>query len=216
MASEDAHGAWMPARLMRLFQLVRRLRLTPHLCQGGGTCASTCPSGAISYVYPKASEQIDILRRMIREYRLQAGNQGANLLIYDNEHGAHDIAGAVSAIPESVLPFAVEEIGSVGLDILGCALAYGASQIYLYVPDTVTSQVKQTLEFNQSIIAHSMKELKIETHGISMLNNPDQLEAINPPDTVINDVATFAAIGNKRVIIRAALNYFFHISPVAE
>ena len=32
------------------------IEVNPHLCQGGGTCAASCPTGAIQFVYPKTIE----------------------------------------------------------------------------------------------------------------------------------------------------------------
>ncbi|MGI9317275.1 MAG: hypothetical protein ACR2QW_08105, partial [bacterium] len=37
-----------------IISIGEQIEVNPHLCQGGGSCTSSWPSGAISYLYPKA------------------------------------------------------------------------------------------------------------------------------------------------------------------
>ncbi len=184
-----------------------KIQVNPNLCQGGGSCASACPSGAISYTYPKAEEQIDLLRRLIRELREINSNKGITLLIYDQEHGHELVKNNIVELPEDVIPFVVEEIGSVGLDLLSCALAYGANSIYLLVPDSVTDQVRVTTEQNLLLLRTILNKLELNDYELSVIEKIDELTGRNQQQSVINDVATFAAVGNKRNVIRSALTF---------
>ena len=45
-----------------IHSLGERIEVDPYLCQGGGSCATACPTGAIRYVYPPTSHLLDGLR----------------------------------------------------------------------------------------------------------------------------------------------------------
>ncbi|MDX1823749.1 MAG: 4Fe-4S binding protein, partial [Thiohalomonadales bacterium] len=42
--------------------LAESIEVNPNLCQGGGICASVCPSGAIRYNYPSAADTLNRIR----------------------------------------------------------------------------------------------------------------------------------------------------------
>ncbi len=46
-----------------------RIQIDPHLCQGFGSCASACPTGAIAYHQPDANTSGDYLLRLLKHYR---------------------------------------------------------------------------------------------------------------------------------------------------
>lgn len=46
-----------------------RIQIDPHLCQGFGSCASACPTGAIGYHQPDANTSGDYLFRLLKHYR---------------------------------------------------------------------------------------------------------------------------------------------------
>lgn len=46
-----------------------RIQIDPHLCQGFGSCASACPTGAIAYHQPDANTSGDYLFRLLKHYR---------------------------------------------------------------------------------------------------------------------------------------------------
>jgi len=183
------------------------IEVNPHLCQGGGTCASSCPAGAISYVYPKVNEQIESLRVILKSLREKNNNTGITLLFFDNEHGREDVAACSLNLAEHVVPYVVEEIGSVGLDLLASALAYGANTVLVYAPDSLPIQVVQTLEHNCEVVRSVLDQTHCQSHSIQILNALDSvLEASTPQ--VIELAEKFAPVGNKRSIIRTALTFF--------
>ncbi len=182
-----------------------KVEVNPYLCQGGGTCTSACPSGAMTYSYPKAEEQIEFLRCLLRDLRNKNTNKNITLLLYDQEHGQGDVAEVVDAIPEHVVPFMVEEIGSVGLDLLSCALAYGANRIDIYMPASVSNQVSETIEQNSQILNHLLTKMELSDYQVSIIGNMKELLNFQDSNVVLDQAATFAPLGNKRSVIRSAL-----------
>ena len=182
------------------------IEVNSHLCQGGGTCASRCPSGAITYRYPQAGDQIELVRRLIRDWRKSAqGEAGASLLLFDNELGAEQVGQHIQAFPENVLPIRVEEIGAAGLDLMAAAMAYGATVITLLVPPPTPSQVRQSLERDVALLESVSDQLKLTGYRIQLV---DALDAANwQMEQTVSSPATFAAIGNKRNTIRTALKH---------
>lgn len=190
-----------------------KVEVNPYLCQGGGSCASSCPSGAISYTYPRAEEQIEFLRQLLQKIRHGNQNQGISLLIYDNEHGAEQAAGVMADIPETVIPFVVEDIGSVGLDLLGCAFAFGANEIYVYMPASVSSQVNKVMTENINLLMHVVDELELDGYHLHVVQDLKDLVTREPLNLEIREVARFAPAGTKRDSIRSALD---HLKSIAR
>lgn len=124
--------------------LVDKIQVDPYYCQGAGGCATACPTGAITYRYPPAADTLNRLRVLLRTY-LQEGGQQPLLLFHDGEFGQQLLLSAQEQLPAHVLAVAVEEIGSVGMDIWLSALAFGASRIVLLDTVQVAQRVRQEL-----------------------------------------------------------------------
>ncbi|MDH3315714.1 MAG: 4Fe-4S binding protein, partial [Gammaproteobacteria bacterium] len=101
------------------------IEVDPFLCQGGGSCATACPTGAITYAYPKMADLLANLRAMLRAYG-EAGGNDPGVVFHDGEAGRIWLQANAERVPENLIPFEVEEIGSVGLDIWLSLVAYGA------------------------------------------------------------------------------------------
>jgi ferredoxin len=107
-----------------------RVKVNPHLCMGCGACASVCPSGAMSYAYPKMSFQGEKLRVMLGAYR-EAGGKDACLLFHNGTDGRELILklGRRRGLPARVIPVETFHVASLGLDLLLGAVALGAGQV---------------------------------------------------------------------------------------
>ena len=191
-----------------IISIGEQIEVNAHLCQGGGTCTSSCPSGAITYLYPEVEEQLEFVRQLLRQLRQENHNHGVNLLIYDSEHGAEIMAKGASTLPEYVIPLAVEEIGSVGVDLLAAAMAYGANQIHMLAPANVTDKVRQCIERDLALINAVIQGLNLEGHSAEMISDPVALSNLSEPEP-LDQAATFAAIGKKRSVIRQAFSFFY-------
>ena len=121
-----------------------RVEVDPYLCQGAGVCASACPTGAITYAYPPPEGQLAALRAALVAYR-EAGGHSPTLLFHDAEAGAQGWARVAREAPEAVIPWEVEEIGSVGMDAWTACIAWGA-RVVLFVPEQVPESVRRELD----------------------------------------------------------------------
>ncbi|MGD8841830.1 MAG: 4Fe-4S binding protein [Gammaproteobacteria bacterium] len=193
-----------------------RIEVDPYLCQGAGSCATACPSGAITYSYPQPRDTLDQLRLLLRTYR-EAGGRNAVLLIHARGAGETLVSAIGGDMPENVLPFACEEIGSVGMDTWLAALAYGAVAVVLLaapqVPVPVGRELDQQAGFAQAILrsmgyAGDAVRLLGETEPqavIEALRCLDRLPASQP--------AGFAGLNEKRTVIRMAIDHLHTQSP---
>lgn len=200
-----------------IISIGEQVKVNPHLCQGGGSCASSCPSGAIRYRYPNVEAQIELVRSIIAKLRAAMGDAamdciGITILIYDNEHGAAQLRDHLHSIPEHVVPIAVEEIGSAGLDLIATAMAYGATRVFIYAPDTCSQSVGLCLRRDVVFMETVFAGLAIDGYQIRLISDLQDL-ADSAPATAVSNVATYSGLGNKRSIIRNAMDFFHRIAP---
>ncbi len=122
-----------------------RVEVDPNLCQGAGSCATACSTGAITHAYPRLSDTLERLRAALRAYREAGGDQPA-ILFHGAAAGRAALVRLALRLPGHVIPIQGEEIGSVGMDVWLAAIAYGAAQVVLLVPPAVASSVVAELE----------------------------------------------------------------------
>ncbi len=131
--------------------LIETIEVDPYLCQGGGACATVCPSGAIQYVYPRLADNGNRLRKMLQAFREQEG--ALPIVMF---HAEEDFPDALLNSHPCALPFRVEELASVGADLCLSALVYGASQVVLLADDEIPAlslaQLNQQLDWLQAML----------------------------------------------------------------
>ncbi|MFQ1928661.1 4Fe-4S binding protein [Aeromonas veronii] len=121
-----------------------RIQIDPHLCQGFGSCASACPTGAIAYHQPDANTSGDYLLRLLKHYR-EAGGEAPQLLIA-GENERELVETELAALPANWLPVWVEESASLGIESWFAALAYGASAVRIALGDDAPESVRALVE----------------------------------------------------------------------
>jgi len=130
--------------------LIESVEVNPNLCQGGGICASVCPSGAIRYVYPNATDTLRSVRALLNSYYEAEGSNPVIAFI------AAEDAEILHNKPANMLAVVVEELASVGLEIWLSALAYGAKRVLLIdagsMPDRVAEFLRLQLETADMIL----------------------------------------------------------------
>ena len=184
-----------------------RVAVDPYLCQGAGVCASACPTGAMTYAYPPPDGQLAALRAAVAAYR-DAGGRSPTLLFHDSEAGAEEWTRIASGAPESVIPWEVEEVGSVGMDAWVACIAWGA-RVVLYAPEQVPASVRGELEL-QIAVAHSILEaMGYAPAHLALVTESPALRAglAAGLDPATDRPATFAPSGEKRTDIRLALDH---------
>jgi len=120
--------------------LTESIQINPNLCQGGGVCASVCPTGAIRYSYPEPVNTLERLSLMIKTYSEQGGQAPVVCFIPEAD------SIALEELPDHYLPVYVEELASIGLEVWLSALSFGASSILLIDDGTVPEMVITPLQ----------------------------------------------------------------------
>jgi len=133
-----------------------RIQVDPYYCQGAGSCATACPTSAISYRYPAPADTLNRLRVLLRAYREQGGDD-PSVLFHDAEGGRECLAQRATALPGQVLAIEIEEVGSVGMEVWLAALAYGASRVGVLTaaktPASVLGEIRQQWVFAHALLA---------------------------------------------------------------
>ena len=107
------------------------IAVDPWLCKGCGTCSTVCPSGALSFQYPRVPELGQRVKTLLAEYA-RAGGTDACLLFHSAEAGTATIARLARrgrGLPARVIPVEVWSADAVGLDLMLGSLALGACQV---------------------------------------------------------------------------------------
>jgi ferredoxin len=97
----------------------KRVKVEPHLCMGCGGCATVCPSGAMTYAYPRVADMGLKLKTLLQTYRA-SGGEDACLLFHGGGEGRELIARLArrgKGLPARVIPLEVLHIASLGLDL---------------------------------------------------------------------------------------------------
>ncbi len=189
--------------------LADRIEVDAHLCQGGGVCAATCPTGALRYTVPRANEWLDTLRGVLRAYH-QAGGVSATVLLHDAADGAECVAAAAPSLDGRVLPMQVEEVGATGLDSWLAALAYGAERVVLLmhagVPPSVSAEIERQIGYAGAILSALGYPAGRVASVTTPADAPGEPLPAQPP-------ATFAGVGSKRDLLKLALAHLHEHAP---
>lgn len=125
-----------------------RVAVDPHLCMGCGGCASVCPTGAMTYAYPKVADTGLRLRAALGAYR-KAGGVSACLLFHNGSDG-RELITRISrhgrGLPAHVIPLEVLHVAGLGADILLGALALGAAQTLVLAAGSEAAEYTAALE----------------------------------------------------------------------
>lgn len=147
-----------------------RIQIDPHLCQGFGSCATACPTGAIAYHQPDANTSGDYLFRLLKHYR-EAGGDGPQLLIAaDSDREC--VEAELTRLPANWLPVWVEESASLGIESWFAALAYGASAVRIALGDDAPESVRALVERELASAAVLLAGAGLAADRIALFN-PD-------------------------------------------
>jgi ferredoxin len=135
------------------------VKVEPHLCMGCGACASVCPSGAMSYAYPRMADLGLRIKTLLATYR-KAGGEDACLLFHNATEGRELVARLGrrgKGLPARTIPLEAFHVASLGVDTLLGAVAYGAAQVVILssgseAPEYLVS-LKRQLGYAQQILS---------------------------------------------------------------
>ena len=182
-----------------------QISVEPYLCQGCGSCTSNCPSGAIRYAYPAPADALAQLAKLLDDRR-KSEFQSTVVFLHDADEGAHKLEQFDAQLSDVILPVAVEELGSIGMDGWFGALAYGASAVVIDAPEPGGMLHTLTKQLN---VANSILEGLGWQDCLSMVQG-DALDYLNAQalrSFQVIQPASFRAFNDKRQTIRNALDH---------
>ena len=182
--------------------LAETIEVNPNLCQGGGVCATVCPSGAIQYAYPRAEDTLQQIRTLLRVYR---DNDGKDPVIAFFSQADGDVTGAV---PENLIPIMVEELGSVGLEVWFSALAYGATAVLLVDGGAMPARVSVAVTQQLTAASEILTAMGYPENSIRLVEQ-DAMENECVSSMPLIEVATFSGVGGKRQTAFMAIDHLY-------
>jgi len=194
-----------------------RISVDPKLCQGFGTCASVCPTGAISYAFPSTADLLGYLRTVLSRYR-DAGGADPVIVFYDAA-SASAVAGALAdQLPENALPVELEEVGSLGMDAWLTCLVYGACHILILTgPDTPRS-IGEVLEREIAVASAILEGMGYPGRVVEVLDSGDAAAcataAVSDQAVTLERPARYTPPPEKRLLLRNAINHLLEQAPV--
>ncbi len=179
------------------------ISVDPYLCQGCGSCATVCPSGAMSYAYPRASDAIDRSRKLMAEQK-----DCSVALLHSEDHQQHVEDASLSS---TVLALAVEEVTAFGMDYWAALVASGIQRIYL-VFDSEKKRSDREAVLEQAQWFHQiMSGLGISDEIVIAINETDLQNLASralPENALVGmQTAKFDTHDDKRQTLRMAMDH---------
>ncbi len=205
----------------------QQIKVNPNLCVGCGACTTVCPTGALSYAYPKASEQGAKIKSLLTTYAAAGGkepvlllhSQGAGSQLIEQLGRAAQLKKA-HGVPHNVMPLTLWHTASMGIDVWLSAIAMGASQIAVLAtleeaPDYLKGlreqmEVAQTLLRGLGYVGTHLKLIE----AIDAQSLDSALQAVkSTKQTVPAKPARFAFPSEKRSTLDLALDHLITHAP---
>lgn len=191
------------------------IEVDPYLCQGCGSCATTCPSGAIAYAYPHARDLLGALRRALKAYTAVTSEPPV-VLFHDDEGGAEMLSAQGDRLPGRAIPVPVEDTGSLGPDVWLTTLAFGASDVVILQPDDAEPSVLDASATQHALFTPVLEALQLESARIGLLHGAaalDQwLEAGSLHAAHGRQTTRFSIAGGKRDRLQVAFTELYRPS----
>lgn len=196
------------------------VKVDPHLCMGCGACATVCPSGAMSYQYPRLNDRGIMLRTLLKEYAA-AGGSDPVVLVHNGLDGRDLLAALASdgaGLPENVLPLEAWHVASVGMDALLAAVSYGARHVALLSAGSETNEYVNGLQREMRTAETLLNALGYGGVHFSVIEActaaelAEKVSAI-PLGAVSAVPASFALGNDKRTAIEFSLDHLVKHAP---
>lgn len=184
-------------------QTGHHIQINPYLCQGVGTCATACPTEAISYALPEAEKTQNFATRLLENYKKEGGK--TPIIAFCSDRHENFNVMALKTMPDHVIPVVLDELLSVGIDTWFSALVNGAAQILFIasrrMPETIQRVLTQEVEIAQVFLSQlGLDPQRIQVVYMEALH---EMTLVDTPLAVIEQPLT----GNKRARLMGALDH---------
>jgi ferredoxin len=205
----------------------QQIKVNPNLCVGCGACTTVCPTGALTYAYPRASEQGLKFKTVLSTYA-KAGGKTPVLLLHSQERGqqlVEELGRAAqlkkaNGVPANVIPLALWHTASVGADLWLSAIAFGASQVCVAVTTEEASQYIDSLKAQMEVAQAILNGLGYTGVHFKLLraDSPQQLDLglqalAQTRQQSPAAAARFAVATEKRSTLELALDHLVEHAP---
>ncbi len=195
---------------LAIHSIGEQIQVDPYLCQGGGSCAAVCPSGAIQYIYPALADLLGRIRQVLKNYRQAQGHDAR--IIFVNAQQGEALYAQLASLEENLLPIILDELGALDLAIMLNTLSYGAQQVIVAMDASSPLRVRDTLQQQYTLATGFLTGLGYSTHRILIT---DQASLATLP--VVTDdpipAARYGSFSEKRTMIRLALEHLHKNAP---
>ena len=198
-----------------IISIGEEVAVDPYKCQGAGLCASVCPSGAMTYVYPSVYDHLAKLAGLFKAYRATGGATPV-ILYHDADGGRARMAALAARLPEHVIPYEIAELGSVGMDVWLAAIAYGAAGVWLLPSPTTPKRAYSELNEQIGYTREILEGMGYAGGMVALVDGDDEavLASSQLPSSVgVRAPAAFAAFNEKRTTLRLAIEHLFAYAP---
>ena len=197
-----------------------RVSIDPHLCMGCGGCATVCPTGAMTYAYPRVADVGTRIRAALAAYR-NAGGVTPCLLFHNTTDG-RELIGRLGrrgrGLPAHVIPLEVLHVAALGPDVLLGALALGAGQVVILSAGSEAPEYRAATERELRFAATILEGLGYTGPRLSMLEAADaaalesRVWSLERCDAV--PAATFNLSSEKRRTLDFVLDHLARNAPL--
>lgn len=211
----------------------QQIKVNPNLCVGCGTCSTVCPTGAMTFAYPRASDQGVKFKTLLSTYA-RSGGKDAALLLHSQDAGSrllgdlgraaqleHRAKAGTHGVPARVLPVALWHTSSLGLEVWLSAVAYGASQVWVLLTDEEAPQYAEALRTQMAVAQAILNGLGYQGQHFKVLQARDARDLADvdqalcaAPAQGVSRAASFAVQADKRATLELALDHLVAHAPV--
>lgn len=207
----------------------QQIKVNPNLCVGCGACTTVCPSGALTYAYPRASEQGVRIKTLLSTYT-RAGGKNAALLLHSQEAGARlldDLGRAARldtgtrGVPARVMPLALWHTASTGLEQWLTSIAYGASQVWVLMTGEEAPEYRTAVRAQMDVAQAILSGLGYQGEHFRILQARDARDLAEldialqaAPAQCVTRTAGFAVQADKRATLELVLDHLVEHAPL--
>jgi ferredoxin len=187
------------------------VEVDPYLCQGGGSCAAVCPSGAMQYVYPALADTLSRIRQLLKTYREAQGHEARMVFIEESQH--ERFYQQLASLDENLIPVAVDELGALDMAVLLNTLAYGAQQVIVVAGPDTPSRIRDTLQQQQALATQFLQGQGYSPERV-VITAAEDLPVVTVGIDEELPAASYATFDDKRTMIHLALEHLYQHAPL--